>query len=137
MLCSAVLCSCSTVIAPPEVEVPTAWAQQPEELGKLRVGKVTAVRIADFDDTRDFMPVAGGTTVVVINFVPVPISRPSLPGASSPFKRSQQFYRYTIQRKGAPDQEYWDDFVAYPVGSCLAAREKPKMVVPALAQECA
>ena len=41
---------CTTVKPPPKIEMPVSWAQQPEETGKLQVGKVAAVSIEQFDE---------------------------------------------------------------------------------------
>ena len=134
-LLSVLLASgCTTVIPPPQVDPPLAWAQKPEEFGMLPAGKVMAVRVEQFDDTTRLALKGHSTTIVIRGaFVQLPSAST---GLSTPFKRAQQFYRYSVQRKGMVEPEYWDDFVVYAIGSCVAFREKQEMVVPALVREC-
>jgi hypothetical protein len=137
---AAVLSGCTTVIPPPKVDRPLAWAQQQEELGKLRAGKVVAVSLEQLDDVEPTphgpSGWTGSTTTVLVHGVLVQVPGYRIDLGQSKFKKSQQFYRYTVQRRGAVESEYWGDFVVYPIGSCVAMRERPEMIVPALPQEC-
>ncbi len=125
-------CATTTVKPPPKIPPPVAWAQQPDELGKLRAGKVVAIDRAMYEDNSTY----GARTVPVI--VPIRgIFMPlELPSISSRSKVRQEYFRYTIQRSNSKELEVWEDFVEYPLGACLAARDQPQLVVPALPQEC-
>ncbi len=126
-------CGTTAVRPPPKIPPPVAWAQQPEELGKLRTGKVVAIDRASFEDNSTY----GARTVSVMvpirgGFIPL-----ELPSTSSKSRVTQEYFRYTIQRSKSKELEVWEDFVEYSLGACLAARDQPQLIVPALAQECA
>lgn len=130
------LTACTTVKPPPNVSPPVAWAQRPDEVGKLRTGKVVAIERATYDDSIPQVGAKAATVVLPIGGVFIPLMMP--PPSQSMSLRSvrQEYFRYTIQRSKSTDLEIWEDFVEYGMGSCLAARDQPKLIVPALPQEC-
>lgn len=82
------------------------------------------------------MPLGGNETVVVpLNGVFVPISLPSIPTPKL-YSKSQQFYRYQVRGKNWGQSLYWDDFVIYEIGSCVAFRADLSMMVPAAPGAC-
>jgi hypothetical protein len=127
---------CTSVKPPPKVEVPIVWAQKPDEVGKLQTGKVVSVSLEQKDESDHFRAGTNTPIVVPIGGVLFPMNV-NTSGWPSPFRKMQQFYRYSIKQKNSADIVYWDDFVVYPIGSCVALRDQPyPMIVPALPQAC-
>ena len=127
---------CMTVKPPPKVEVPIVWAQKPDEVGKLQTGKVVSVSLEQKDESDHFRAGTNTPIVVPIGGVLFPMNV-NTSGWPSPFRKKQQFYRYTVKQKNSADFVYWDDFVVYPIGSCVALRDQPyPMIVPAISQTC-
>ncbi len=136
VLLTFALVSCTTVKPPPKIPPPVAWAQQLDELGRLRTGKVVGIERATYDDS--IRPTGSRSIPVVVPIagVFVPLSLPSPSTRPLLHTVRQEYFRYTIQRSKSNELEVWEDFVEYAVGACLAARDQPQMIVPALPQEC-
>ena len=108
---------------------PVAWAQTEGELDRLPVGHVVQV-------TREVQQVKVGsdtdrTFVFLYRGVPIliPIStRASLHG--------EAFFRHVIRLKGSGELIGRDEYAPFELGSCVAIRENPQLVVPAHAKAC-
>lgn len=116
MLCCCILflTSCAGVLQPREI--PTSWAQTTDEAGKLPVGRVISVEQVSYLQQGERHPFLG--------IVPTLIAEVSW------------FYRLVIRIDHNGTLVERDEFVAYPVGECVALRSEPRMVVPALRGQC-
>jgi len=150
---SAVTVGCSTT--PKErPSIPVSWSQKIEERGKLPTGKVIAIVPWKSPDSVSRSTGSEITKGLIGAYVVVPLALLAAPaallvcsmrddGCNSSNKygvepdENGNVFRHVVQLSGSQKEVIKDEFWSFRVGDCVALREEPDMLVPALNNECA
>lgn len=128
---ATVLCGCTSAPPPEPVRtIPAAWVQTEAELGTLQVGRVVQVtrEAHEIKVGRDT-----GTVVVVFMSGGIPLF---VPVGTRSYRHGEIYFRHVIQLKGTDQFIARDEYAVYEVGTCVAMRETPQLVVPAYPKAC-
>ena len=113
-------------------DIHRAWAQTPEEAGRLPVGIVVSVEPEETPSTtRTSAGTAAGISGAVgpiVGSAAVALIDGLRPGSTS--------YRHSIRLKTSGEIISRMELAPYKVGDCVALRAQPEFVVPALPGAC-
>ena len=142
-----------TTVHKESAEIPTSWAQQVDEKGKLPVGKVVAIvrwqgraGAPASASSEIWHGLIGILVVVPIALVTAPAvlavcgvrddgcEKPRQHGVTPDAKGNT--FRHVVRLVGAREELIRDEHFSYKVGDCVALRHTPDMLVPALGDEC-
>jgi len=125
-----------------------AWAQQPEERGKLPVGRVVAIERWSGPDARSRSQESEIARGLVGMYVVVPLALLAAPvvlashaaGADlvdeKPNNENGNVFRHVVRLTGTNEEIVRDEYWTYKVGDCVAVRSEPVLLVPALPDQC-
>jgi len=158
-LLALLIAGCAAAPKPP-APLPLAWAQQPEEEGKLPVGRIVAIeqvsvvepRMAPFESqsegtlqpgeaARAFAGLVALSVIapLVIIASPAIVAAHAL-GAEFPTETAKgeegNAYRHVIRLEGGGENIVRIEFWTYKIGDCVAVRSQPDFLVPALPGAC-
>lgn len=135
-------------VPPVPPSIPTAWAQQPEERGKLPVGRVVAierwsgpaaqVRSQESNIASELAAVYVGIPLVFIAapFILMSYAAGGDTWDEKPSKTNGNVYRHVVQLIGTNEEIIRDEYWTYKVGDCVAVRSQPVLLVPAFPDQC-
>ena len=113
-------------------DVPHAWAQIPEEAGKLPVGVVVSVERENTPSTTR----TGAGTAAGISGAVGPIAGSVAVAFIDGLRPGSTSYRHSIRLRASGEIISRVELAPYKVGDCVALRAQPEFVVPALPGAC-
>lgn len=135
--------------------IPISWSQKPEERGKLLTGKVVAIvpwkspdSVARSTGSEIGRYLIGTYIVVPVALLASPVvllacgmredgcDNQSHDKYGVELDENGNVFRHVVQLAGSQKEVIKDEFWSFRVGDCVALRETPDMLVPALRDEC-
>lgn len=123
----ALMAACATTTH----QTPKAWAQKADEASTLPVGVVLAVEPEKYATGNRTDPAGSAAAISSVGPIAIPIFAmidSSLATGTA--------YRHAIRIKGTGEVIYRTELAPYTVGDCVAIRNQPALVVPAIAGAC-